>query len=130
MKALIRQVASLATSTKLFPLFLLGLCLAAYAPLIPRLGFYWDDFPISWIAATMGGEGLERYFSTNRPVWGLLYQITTPLLGSQPLTWQIFALILRWLTGLALWGLLRQVWPRPNDICRLGRSAVCPLPRV
>lgn len=98
-----------------FPFFLLALCIAAYAPLITRLGFYWDDFPISWIATTMGGEGLARYFSTNRPVWGLVYQVTTSLLGSQPLTWQIFALLLRWVTGLLLWALIRLVWQNRGE---------------
>lgn len=110
-KNILRRMLGLASSAKFFPLVLLALCAAAYAPLIPRLGFYWDDFPISWIASTMGGDGLARYFSTNRPVWGLIYRATTPLLGSSPLTWQIFGLLMRWVTGLVLWGLLRRVWP-------------------
>ena len=88
------------------------------------MGFYWDDFPISWIAATMGGEGLERYFSTNRPVWGLIYRVTTPLLGSSPLTWQIFGLLMRWATGLALWVLLRQVWPERDAALQPGQPAL------
>ncbi len=88
------------------------LCLAAYGLVIPWLGFYWDDFPIAWIAATMGGGGLARYFATNRPFWGLIYQITTPLLGSSPLVWQITALGLRFATGLSFWWLLRLIWPR------------------
>lgn len=114
-KNILRRALALASSASLYPWVLLALCAAAYAPLIPRLGFYWDDFPISWIASTMGGDGLARYFSTNRPVWGLIYRATTPLLGSSPLTWQVFGLLMRWITGLALWGLLRQVWPeRPR----------------
>lgn len=111
MSATLRRITTFRFGPALFPVFLLALCLAAYAPLITRLGFYWDDFPISWIASTMGGEGLERYFSTNRPVWGMVYRLTTPLLGSQPLTWQVAALALRWGTGLAFWWLLRLVWP-------------------
>ncbi len=106
------QVRALFSCPAAVPVFLLALCVVAYAPLITRLGFYWDDFPISWIAATMGGDGLERYFSTNRPVWGLIYRATTPLLGSAPLTWQIFGLLMRWVTGLGLWLLLRQVWKK------------------
>lgn len=115
MRKIFEQLISIRFGPVTFPLFLLALCIAAYAPLITRLGFYWDDFPISWIAATMGGEGLARYFSTNRPVWGLVYQVTTPLLGSQPLTWQIFALLMRWATGLLLWTLLRLVWQNRGE---------------
>jgi hypothetical protein len=110
MRSRYHRAASLLSHPVVFAAFLLALCLAAYAPLITRLGFYWDDFPINWIASTMGGAGLARYFSTNRPVWGLIYQVTTPLLGSTPLPWQVFALLLRWLTGLALWALLRLTW--------------------
>lgn len=107
---MLKQAISLLSRPWAFALFLLAICTAAYAPLITRLGFYWDDFPISWIAATMGGEGLARYFSTNRPVWGLVYRATTAVLGSDPITWQLFALLMRWASGLALWALLRQVW--------------------
>jgi len=60
----------------------------------------------------MGNEGLARYFSTNRPVWGLIYQATTSILGSTPITWQIFGLFMRWVTGLSLWVLLRMIWPK------------------
>ena len=42
------------------PLLLLLVCLASYGLLIPALGFYWDDFPISWIGETYGAAGLER----------------------------------------------------------------------
>ena len=111
MMRIMRQTAAHLSSPWALAAFLLVLCAAAYAPLLTRLGFYWDDFPITWIAATMGGEGLERYFATNRPVWGLLYRITTPLLGSNPLVWQVFGLLTRWATGLALWTLLRLIWP-------------------
>ncbi len=97
------------------PLFLLGLCVLAYGLWVPRMGWYWDDLPIGWIARTYGGEGLERYFSTVRPVWGLLYRLTTPILGVHPLAWQVFAIFWRWVSGVMLWWLLRLIWPRQAD---------------
>lgn len=99
----------------LVPAFLLGLCVLAYGLWVPRMGWYWDDFPIGWIARTYGDAGLERYFSTNRPFWGLLYRLTTPLLGAHPLAWQVFAIFWRWISGLALWWLIRLAWPRRSD---------------
>ena len=110
MKSIFQGRSASSLFSKLYPLFLLFLCIAAYGPFLTRLGFYWDDFPISWIASTMGGEGLARYFSTNRPVWGLFYRVTTAVFGSTPLVWHVFALLMRWVTGLALWVLLRQIW--------------------
>jgi hypothetical protein len=94
------------------PLALLLACLASYALLISRLGFYWDDWPIEWIAARLGPAGLARYFATNRPYWGMLYQVTTSVLGSAPWRWQAFAIFWRWMAGVALWGLFRLAWPR------------------
>jgi hypothetical protein len=103
---------------KSYPLFLLGLGILAYGLWINRLGFYWDDFPLTWIARTYGASGLARYFSTNRPFWGLIYQLTTPLLGTNPTYWQIFALVFRLLNGLLLWQLVRLAWPRHEEIAR------------
>ncbi len=93
------------------PVFLFLMALLAYGWALPWLGFYWDDFPISWIAHQYGAAGLARYFATNRPVWGLIYQATMPLLGETPWHWQAFAIFWRWAVAAALWGLLRVTWP-------------------
>ena len=91
------------------PLTLAVVCLAAYAPGIASMGFFWDDWVMNWIAQNLGNAGLATYFSTNRPVWGVLYQLTTPILGGSPLGWQILAILARLLTphdfGLANAGL-------------------------
>ena len=82
----------------------------AYGILAPQLGFYWDDLPMSWIRYELGSEAMTRYFSTNRPVWGLLYQITTRLIPQNPVYWQAFALLWRWLGALAVWAIGRELW--------------------
>jgi len=91
-------------------LILLIVAILAYGLLIPQLGFYWDDMPMSWIRYELGPEAMTRYFSTNRPVWGLLYQLTTRLLPQVPIYWQIFALLWRWLGAVAVWGIVRELW--------------------
>jgi hypothetical protein len=91
-------------------LILLVVAILAYGLLIPQLGFYWDDMPMSWIRYELGPEAMTRYFSTNRPVWGLLYQLTTRLLPQVPVYWQIFALVWRWLGAVAVWGIVRELW--------------------
>ena len=93
------------------PIALLGVALLAYGLLIPWLGFYWDDYPLSWIYAHFGSDGLRDYFSTNRPFWGWLFQLTMPLFR-QPWQWQILGLLCRWLSAVMLWLLLRAVWSR------------------
>jgi hypothetical protein len=91
-------------------LILLIVAILAYGLLIPGLGFYWDDLPMSWIRYELGPEAMTRYFSTNRPVWGLLYQVTTRLLPQVPVFWQIFALLWRWLGAVVVWAIVRELW--------------------
>lgn len=94
-----------------FPLLLLAAAGLAYALLSTELGFYWDDWPFAWIARTYGAAGFTRYFSTNRPVWGLFYKASTALLGTEPTTWHIAAALSRALTAITLWWALRRLWP-------------------
>ena len=96
---------------KIHPAIILFLiAILAYGLLTPQLGFYWDDMPMSWIRYELGPAAMTRYFSTNRPVWGLLYQITTRLIPQVPAYWQIFALIWRWLGAIAVWAIVRELW--------------------
>jgi hypothetical protein len=104
------RLAALHLSDLSVPLLLLAIAVLAYGLLIPTLGFFWDDFPLSWIYATYGADGLERYFSTNRPYWGWLFQMSMPLLGDSPLAWQAFGLFWRWMSAVLVWLLLRRVW--------------------
>jgi len=112
MNNLYKRIRSFYFPPFIVPIALLLVCVISYGLLIQRLGFYWDDWPINWIAARLGPDGLARYFSTNRPFWGMIYQLTTPLLGSVPWHWQVFGIFWRWLAAVALWGLLRLTWPR------------------
>jgi len=92
------------------PVVLLLVAILAYGLLIPQLGFYWDDLPISWIAYQLGSEALTKYFSTNRPVWGLLYQITTRIIPDEPIYWQVFALFWRWLGAVMVFAIVEKLW--------------------
>ena len=89
---------------------LLVVAVLAYGLLIPQLGFYWDDLPMSWIRYQLGAGALTRYFSNNRPVWGLLYQITTHIFPQVPIYWQVFALLWRWAGALVVWLIIRELW--------------------
>ena len=93
------------------PWIILTACVLAYGIMIPWLGLYSDD----WIYLTsfhkFGVEGLTRYFSTNRPVWGLIYQLTFPLLGTTPWHWHVFGLFWHLAASISLWWLLTLIWP-------------------
>lgn len=91
-------------------LVLLWVGLLTYGVFIPLLNYFWDDLAIHWIAEVYGSAGLTRYFSTNRPVWGWFYQLTTSILGDNPWHWQAFGLFWRWAASTGLYFLLRQLW--------------------
>jgi hypothetical protein len=103
-----KRLASFLTSP---PLVLAIVAVLAYGLLIPQLGFYWDGLAMSWIRYQLGPEAMARYFATNRPVWGLLYQLTARLIPQVPIYWQVFALFWRWLAGLLVWAILRELFP-------------------
>ncbi|MFT3892519.1 MAG: hypothetical protein QM730_12860 [Anaerolineales bacterium] len=96
-------------------LILLFVTLIAYGILAPQLGFYWDDLPMSWIRYELGPQAMTQYFSNNRPVWGLLYQLTTRIFPQIPIYWQFFALLWRWLGAVVVWAMGRELWKdKPN----------------
>jgi hypothetical protein len=105
-----------------FPLVLLVLSVLAYGLLITKHGFYWDDLPILWIWKQLGPDGLNRYFSVDRPVWGLLYQLSFRLVGASPLGWQAYAIGWRWASAVSFWILMRATWPRSPQAADLGSA--------
>ena len=93
------------------PALVLALVLLAYGLLIPSMGFYWDDLPFAWYLKFFGPTEFIEAFRPFRPLLGPIFTVTTSLFGGHPLTWQILGLITRFLLGLGLWSLLRQVFP-------------------
>lgn len=97
------------------PLFLLLLALVTYALFFWQRGFYWDEAPWTWIYFRLGPAALTKTFSTSRPFWGMLYQLLLPLFGANPWAWQILVVLMRWLTAVLLWALLRLLWPQEEQ---------------
>lgn len=112
MKNWLKRISSFDISPASVPLLLLVVGVLAYGIILPQLGFYWDDFPISWIRYQLGPEAMRRYFSNNRPFLGILYQVTTRILPYQPIVWQLLALFWRWVSGVLAWAIARQLWPK------------------
>ena len=99
-------------SERSIPLLFLLVTVMAYGLLLPLTGFYWDDWPFAWIAEFLGPGEFIPAFAQVRPFLGPIFFLTTSLIPPVPLYWQIFALIIRFLSGLSAWFVLSQVWPR------------------
>jgi hypothetical protein len=94
------------------PLALLGLCIISFGILSPWLGFYWDDWPSVWYLHLFGPTGFLKVFALDRPALGWLFTLTSSLMGTSPLAWQLFGVLTRWMSSVALWWALRTIWPR------------------
>jgi len=97
--------------TKTIPAAFALVTLLAYGWLIPLTGFYWDDWPFAWIARFLGPAEFIPAFQGFRPFLGPVFYITTSLIPSNPLLWQLLALLVRFAAALAAWFALHQVWP-------------------
>jgi hypothetical protein len=93
------------------PWLYLVVCILAYGLLIPKLGFYWDDWPTIFYTHSGRIAQLANHFTYDRPfsVWAYFL---TGRLGTSPLTWHLAALLLRWATVVALGWALQPLWPR------------------
>jgi hypothetical protein len=96
---------------KSIPLQLAILTIVAYGLLLPFTGFYWDDWPFAWIARFQGPKAFFQAFTGVRPFLGPIFFVTTSLIPPVPIYWQIFALLIRFLSGLLAWSAFRQIWP-------------------
>ena len=112
MRANLERFRSALLSPRGVPLVLFIVAFLAYGLFFWERGFYWDEAPWTWIYYRLGPEALTKTFSTSRPFWGMIYQITMPLIGPHPWRWQLLMVIMRWLTAMLVWMLLRQVWQK------------------
>jgi len=94
------------------PVALLLLCLVSYGSMASGLGLYQDDWFITFFRHFLGPSSLIETFAVDRPLVGIMHWATTELVGESLLGWQLFAIFARWLCCLALWWMLRGLWPR------------------
>lgn len=112
MRANLEKFKSTLSSPRSVPILLFIIAFLAYGLFFWERGFYWDEAPWTWIYYRLGPAALTKTFSTSRPFWGMIYQLTMPLIGPYPWRWQLLMVIMRWLTAVLVWMLLRQVWTK------------------
>jgi hypothetical protein len=97
---------------QIFSWLALGLLLISFGLLAPWLGFYFDDWPV---IANLHLRSIDTFWAfhySDRPVAAWTYIVSGPLLGTFPLAWQFFSIMMRWTTMLGMWWLLRGLWPQ------------------
>jgi hypothetical protein len=94
-----------------FPILLAGVLVLAYGLQIHSLGFYWDDWEDIFLFRLNSPVEFLKYFIYDRPTTAWVYLVFFPLFGDNPLLWQLFNLVLRFLSLWGLWWAFCQVWP-------------------
>jgi hypothetical protein len=94
-----------------FPLIVLGILLLSFGLLSPRLGLYFDDWPVITNLSLRSANTFWAFHHSDRPFAAWTYVLMGPLLGVRPLVWQFFSIFVRWLTVLGVWWIMRGLWP-------------------
>ncbi len=111
MKFPAQSIIKFAADRRFYPLVLLVTVLAAYALQLTRMGFYWDDWQVVFLSHPGTPADLWNYFLFDRPFSAWTYVLTMPILGTSPLAWQIFTILMRWLAALGFCWTLSILWP-------------------
>jgi len=90
-----------------------------YGVSIPELGYYHDDWFVLWSGHVRGAESIIPLFSTDRPFMGVVYSFVYRLLGDTVINWHLYALLWRFIGGLAFFWILRLIWPHHKYITTL-----------
>jgi len=93
--------------------------LLTYGISIPKLGYYHDDWFVLWSGQSRGPASFLPLFSTDRPFIGVIYSYLYPILGNASLNWQLYALLWRFIGGLAFFWILRLIWPKQKYLTTL-----------
>lgn len=110
LKTLQRYLAFLSTPPG-FPLVLAGVLLAAFGLLLPRLGYYWDDW-LSLYFMHFSRTPADFLIYPFRPLHAWLDFWQFRLFGPQPWVWHLYSLLMRGLAAWLVWCLVRRLWPR------------------
>lgn len=90
----------------------LVLLILSFGLMIPWLGLYWDDWPIVLVTRLQGVNTFWDFYRYERPFSAWTYIVTAPILGTRPVIWHLFTLLLRWVTVIGMWWSLQGLWPR------------------
>ncbi len=122
MNKIIHYFSSEKRQTGLVYAWMLALCFLSYGVLIPKLGFYWDDFPILFLSKTFGALGFPEFLASDRPFSAWNFMLTTSLFKFNPLGYHLLAFALRYLSVILFYWIFRTVWPEQRKIAAVAAS--------
>jgi len=95
-------------------IFLLLISMLAHGLFIPWLGLYGDDWSLLWLSYKAGSTAL--FFPENRLLLPYIYSIFSHFLNPVIWEWHILFFIIRFLSVINLWILIKTLWPNRKQI--------------
>ena len=112
MKKFVAPIKNIQFTDKSVPWILLAACILAFGLLIPKLGFFQDDWNFVFNSYAFGSKGIADFLRYDgRPFAAWVFDSGFALLGFKPIYWHIAELLIRWLTAYTLWLVFRTIWP-------------------
>ncbi len=93
-------------------LALLIVMLLPYLGQLSRLGYINDDMQVVYLARLGHPIDFWNYFVSDRPLSIWTYLVTIPLLGVSSPAWQLFTLLMRWLSVVGFTLAFEGLWPQ------------------
>jgi hypothetical protein len=93
------------------PLLLFWITLLCYGLYVTWFGFFGDDWSYIYYHHLLGFRGPGDFASADRPLSALFYNPVIALLGETPLPYHLFLCLLRWLSAVLFWWILKEIWP-------------------
>jgi len=106
----LRSALKIRFSSWTIPVALFAVSIISYAVFIPWFGMYGDDWIYLYAYHVGGPLFFIDFVSWDRPFSAWIYLLTTPIFGENIVLYHIFLVILRWLSALLVWWVLRMVW--------------------
>ena len=98
-----------------YPLALLFIGIIAYLLMLPKMGFYWDDWEGVYLYK-LHNPALSFHYYAERPVSALIYLGLFPLIKMTPAVTHTVALLLRWGGILFIYYTLNLIWPTRKPV--------------
>ncbi|HLO15099.1 MAG TPA: hypothetical protein VK206_09730, partial [Anaerolineales bacterium] len=105
--------------TLIASLLILLTTVITYGVSIPKLGYYHDDWFVLWSGHVRGAASIMSLFTSDRPFMGVIYSYVYRLLGDTTINWHLYALLWRFIGGMAFFWILRLIWPEQKYITTL-----------
>jgi hypothetical protein len=91
----------------------------AYLPLVGSFGYYYDDWYLMYSVGANGPSVFWDIFSVDRPYRALVMIPAYSLFGANPLYYNLSAYLFRLAGALALFWILKMLWPRHQSVTSL-----------